>query len=186
MSTVVRSTMISRNVAWICSSVPRVDRRRGVVEHEDARIGEHRARDRDALALTAGERETALADDGVVAQGQLLHEVVGAGDPGRALDVGVGRVGAAVRDVGAHGVGEEEGVFEHDADLVADRVEGDVAHVGAVDADGAVLHVVEAGEQEADRRLARPGCADEGHRLARRHPQARSRAAPARSGGSRR
>jgi len=35
-------------------------------------------------------------------------------------------------------------VLEHDADLVADGVEGDVAHVGTVDADAAGLHVVEA------------------------------------------
>ena len=49
----------------------RVDRRRGVVEHEDARVGEHRTGEGDALALTAGEREPAFADHGVVAVGQL-------------------------------------------------------------------------------------------------------------------
>ncbi len=44
----------------------RVDRRGRVVEEQDLRIGEQRARERDALALTARQREPLLADDGVV------------------------------------------------------------------------------------------------------------------------
>ena len=51
-----------------------------------------------------------------------------------ALDVVVGGVGSAVGDVVAHRVGEQERVLEHDADLAAQRVEGDVADVDAVDA----------------------------------------------------
>ncbi len=144
-----------------------VDRRRRVVEHEHVRIGEHGAGDRDALPLAAREREPALADDGVVPVGELGDEVVRAGHGGRAADVVVGGVGAAVRDVGPHGVGEEERVLEHDADLVADGVEGGVAHVDAVDADAPLLHVVEAREQQAHGRLARAGRTDERHRLAR-------------------
>ena len=53
-----------------------VDRRRGVVEDQDARVDQQRARDRDALALTARERQPALADDRVVAVGQRLDELV--------------------------------------------------------------------------------------------------------------
>ena len=67
MRIVVRSAMISRSVAWICSSVRGVDRRGGVVEHQDRGVGEHRPRDGDALALATREREPALADHGVVA-----------------------------------------------------------------------------------------------------------------------
>ena len=88
-----------------------------------------------------------------------------------ALDLVVGRIGTSVGDVGAHGVGEEERVLEHDADLAPHGVERDVAHVDAVDADRAVLHVVEAGEEEAHRRLARARRPDQRDRLARRDPQ---------------
>ena len=45
----------------------RVDRRRGVVEDQHARVDEQRARDREPLALAARERQPALADDRVVA-----------------------------------------------------------------------------------------------------------------------
>ena len=44
-----------------------VDRRGGVVEQEDLRVGEQGAGERDPLALAAREREPLLADDGVVA-----------------------------------------------------------------------------------------------------------------------
>ncbi len=90
---------------------------------------------------------------------------------GRAPDVVVGRVGPAVRDVGPHRVGEEEGVLEDDADLAAERIERDVAHVDAVDRDRALLHVVEAREQQAHRRLARTRHADECDGLAGRDAQ---------------
>ncbi len=88
---------------------------------------------------------------------------------GGALDVGVGGVGLPVRDVGADRVGEEERVLEHDADLVTHRLERAVAHVGAVDADAALLHVVEAGEEQAHRRLPRARRAHEGDGLAGGH-----------------
>ena len=54
----------------------RVDRRGRVVEDEDSRIDEQRARDRDPLSLPARERDPALADDRVVAVRQLLDELV--------------------------------------------------------------------------------------------------------------
>ena len=60
-----------------------VDRRRGVVEHEDRRVHQQRAGDREPLALATGEREAALADHRVVALGQRLHELVGAGRDAR-------------------------------------------------------------------------------------------------------
>ncbi len=58
---------------------PRVDRGGGVVEDEDAGVGEQGAGDRDPLALAAREGEAALADDGVVAARQVADELVGAG-----------------------------------------------------------------------------------------------------------
>ena len=148
----------------------RVDRRRRVVEQQDLRVGEQRARQRDALALTAREREALLADDGVVAVGQPQDELVRFGGARRGLDLGSavasGRPNAMLaRDR----VGEEERVLEHDADVCgAATASVHVAHVDAVDRDAPVVHVVEARQQQADRRLARTRAADERDRLARR------------------
>ena len=66
----MRPAISWRSVAWISSSVVRVDRRGGVVEDQDPRVGEERPGQRDALALAARQREAPLADDGVVAVGQ--------------------------------------------------------------------------------------------------------------------
>ena len=86
----------------------------------------------------------------------------------RGLDLLARRVGPAEADVGGDRVGEEERVLEHHADVVAQRVEVDVANVDAVDRDAPGVHVVEAREHERDRRLARARAADERDRLARR------------------
>ena len=53
-----------------------VERGGRLVEDQDRRILQQRARDRDALLLAAGELEPALADLGLVAVGQRHDEVV--------------------------------------------------------------------------------------------------------------
>ena len=94
----------------------RVDRRRRVVEQEDAWVGEQRARERDPLPLPTGEREPLLADHGVVAVREPQDELVRFGRARGGFDLRGGRVGPGERDVGADRVGEEERVLEHDAD----------------------------------------------------------------------
>lgn len=109
----------------------------GVVEEEQPGVGEDRAGERDALALAAGEGQPVFADLGGVPVGQLGDEPVGLGGAGGRLDLLVGGVRDAVRDVGADRVGEEEGVLGDQADGGAQRVEGQLAHVVAADEDGA-------------------------------------------------
>src|SRR5581483_9792390 len=67
-----------------------VDGRGRVVEDQDPRVDGKRAGDREPLALAAGERDPALADDGVVALRQLLDEIVRLRRASRALDLLVG------------------------------------------------------------------------------------------------
>ena len=65
----------------------RVDRRGRVVEDQDPRVDDERARDRDALALPARERDPALADHRVVALRQPLDELVRLREPRGLLDL---------------------------------------------------------------------------------------------------
>ena len=90
---------------------------RSVVEDQDARIGENRARDGDALALSAREAHAALADDGVVAELELRDELVAVSDAARLADL-LHR-GARLRecDVLANGAIEQEIVLQHDAQV---------------------------------------------------------------------
>ncbi len=135
MMIVVRPAITSRSADRIsCSLVGSTDRRR-VVEDQHPRVGEHGPGDRDPLPLPARQREPVLADHGVVPVGQVVDEVVRAGQPRRAAHPLQRRLGIGERDVVAHGVGEEERVLEHDADRAAEVAEPERAHVDAVDED---------------------------------------------------
>ena len=98
-----------------------------------------RARDRDPLALAAGQRQPALADQRVVALGQAADEVVGLGRPGGVLDLLAGGVGAARRRC-CRGRSPRTGTGRRVtiAIWLAQADEVDRAHVGAVDVHGAV------------------------------------------------
>ena len=98
---------------------PSVDRARRVVEDQDARVIENRARERDPLTLPAREREPALTDRGVISPRQLLDELVCLRGSGSGDDLLVRGVGMSVRDVGAHRIREQEALLEHDSNLPA-------------------------------------------------------------------
>ena len=91
----------------------------GFVENEDAGVGEYGAGDGEALALAAGELDAALADDGVVALGETLGELVDAGDGAGFHELFFGGGGAGELYVFADGSVEEEGLLEDDAELLA-------------------------------------------------------------------
>jgi hypothetical protein len=57
--------------------------------------------------------------------------------------------------------------LRHDTDLGQQRILPDVADIEAVDQHPSRSHVVEAGDQVDQRRLARPGCPQNGDRLTR-------------------
>ena len=86
----------------------RVDRRHRVVEHDDARARDERARERDALALAAREVDAALADQRVVAVGQLGGELRDAGRLAGGDDLVPRRVRAARRS-GCRAAGSRRG-----------------------------------------------------------------------------
>ena len=76
-----------------------VDVRGRLVEHEDARVGDQRARERDELALAGRELDAALADRRVVAVLEPGDELVGADRARRPRAPPRGGVRAPERDV---------------------------------------------------------------------------------------
>ena len=75
----------------------RVERRGRLVEDEDRRVAQDRARDRDPLLLAAREAVAALADHRVVALRERRDQLVDLRRARRLLDLLVGRVGRAKR-----------------------------------------------------------------------------------------
>src|SRR5262249_50443413 len=76
-----------------------VQARGGLVEDQNARIGENRPRDRDALTLTARKAYAALANDRVVALFECLDELITVRDPADRDDLVPGGVRFGVGDV---------------------------------------------------------------------------------------
>ena len=145
-----------------------VDVRGRLVEHEDARVGDQRAGERDQLALAGRELRAALADFGVVAVRQLGDELLGADRGGGRADLLGGRRRGARRRCSRATVPENRNAScGHDPHLRAQRAARDVAQVVAVDEHAPGGRVVEARDELGHRRLARAGGADERDRLAR-------------------
>ena len=63
----VLPSISSSSCSWIASSTSLSSDGGGLVEHQDRRVLQDHARERDALALSAGELHAALADVRVVA-----------------------------------------------------------------------------------------------------------------------
>src|SRR5205814_2833609 len=124
--------------------------------------------DRDALALATRELHAPLADDGVVALGHPLDELVAVRDHGDALHFGQRRVGTRVADVLEDGPVEQEGVLEHEAELGAIAPEIERTDRAAIDADATGGRTLECGEQTEQRALPRSARPDERRRRSRR------------------
>ena len=154
-----------------------VEAGRRLVQDQDARVLQDHARDREALLLAARELVPALPHDRVVPLGELDDPVVDVGGPGGGLQLLLGRVGLAVQQVAADRRVEQVRLLRDHADHVADRLERDLPHVDAVDLDGALLHVVEAGHQVRDRGLAGAARTDERRELTRAGSPGRRRRA---------
>ena len=166
---VVRPRIRRSSALWITASFSASTADSASSKHQDRRIAQDGARDRDALALAARQLDTALADHRVVAVGQGRDEIVDVGGRRGGADVVVARVGPAHADVGLDRAVEQEGVLVDDRDHAADLLERQLAQVVAAEADRALNRIVEAQQQADDRRLAAARRADHADALAGRH-----------------
>ena len=138
-----------------------VQRAGRLVEHQDPRVAQQRAGDRQPLLLPAGEPVPAGADDGVVAVGQRGDQVVDLRPAGGGLHLRVGGVGPGVPQVLADRAVQQVGLLRDDADHAGEVGQRHVPDVDAVDQHPAGRGVVEPGDQRGERALAGAGVADQ-------------------------
>ena len=131
-----------------------VERARGLIEDQDARVGHQGARNGDPLALPPGERSAPLAHRGVVALGQLQNEVMGAGERGSSDHALHGNGWIDERDVVAHRSVEQHVLLQHHADLTAQPGDVDHREVDAVHQHASALRDIEALDELGERALA--------------------------------
>ena len=142
-----------------------VERRRGLVEHQNRGVLQQRPRNRQALPLAARQPLPALADHRVVSVRQRQDEFVGVRRPCRGRDLLDARIGRSVRDVAGNRVVEQHGVLRDNADLAAQRRELHAPDVDAVDEDLAGADVVEPRQQVDECGLAGAAAPDHGNHL---------------------
>lgn len=116
----------------------------GFIEDENTGIMKDGAGDRDALALTAGQINSAFTDPGFVTLGKLFDELMGVGDFGGSDDLIAIVAHLSKGDVLGDRTGEQDGVLGDDANLVTQAGEGEVAYITTIDRDFALLWIKEA------------------------------------------
>src|SRR5262249_42627165 len=144
----------------------RVERAGGLVHDQDGRVSKDGAGDGHALALAAGEFDTAVADQGLVALGKAGDKIVRIGLAGGVLDIGATSTGSAVGDVVGNGAAKQQYLLRHDRHLVTQMAQRVVAAVSAVDQYPARVGVVKTEQQRDNRRFARAARTDQGDPLA--------------------
>ena len=132
------------------------------VEDEDGRVANDGASDGQALALARGELAAALAKFGLVALLHLADELVRARDLRRRFHVRHRLAFGGVADVVGDGAGEQHVLLQGDGGGGADVVHAQVADVGVVEDNGALLRIVEPQDHRHEGGLARSGGADDG------------------------
>ena len=143
-----------------------VERARRLVEKEDARPVDDRARNHQSLPLSARQGPAALADDGVHSHRHRLDVVREAGHA-RCLPRLVERGGAGADDVGEDVSGHQPSVLQHDADLPPQGSDIETANLLAVVINRSGFDPLEPEQEPQQRGLARTGRPDEGRELAR-------------------
>ena len=158
---VVRSAMRGWSAALDEPLARGVERRGRLVEDQDARILQEHPGDREPLLLASGHPVATLADDGVVAVGEVDDPLVDERRTRGRLELSVGGVRAGVEEVLADGRVEQVRLLRDHADHLGERSERDLADVTPVDRHRASGHVVEPRHEIGDRRLAGPARADD-------------------------
>jgi hypothetical protein len=131
-----------------------VERRGRLVEDQQTGPAHERARDRDELALAAGELRAALAHARVETVRKRTHEVPGRGEPKRAFDVVAGDRWIPQRDVVGDALVQHEHVLRHVADPAPPGAHVELRERYVVDAHFTRARVHEPHDQISDRRLA--------------------------------
>jgi hypothetical protein len=149
-----------------------IQRAGGLVQHQDRRVLEDRPGNRDALALTAGQRIAGLPDLGVYPLRHARDEFHRVGRLGGGDDVRFAGAGQfAVGDIVGHAAVEQHHALPYPADLPAQRGQCVGLVILAVQHDLPVAGCVEARQQADQAALAAAGAADQGSHRARRAMQ---------------
>src|SRR5262245_21111599 len=143
----------------------RVKSRRGFVQNKNRRILQECSSDGNTLALAARQFLTTLADDRIIAPSELDNELVRQSRLSCFEQLGLRYMGAAITDVVAHGVVEQNRLLRHDPDLRTERSQSEVSDVVPVNEDLSGSWVEKPRQQVHERCLSRSARSYKGNHL---------------------
>jgi len=146
-----------------------VDRAGRLVEHEDRRIGQERAGDREPLLLAARESRPAFPEQRLVGRRLPAEEVVGPGRLGGREPRFDRRLGPAVGEVFPDRAAKQERLLKHDSQPLPQLAGRQPADVDPVDLDAPLLDVVEPGQEVHERGFSGAAAAHDPDHLAGGH-----------------
>src|ERR1019366_8888633 len=138
-----------------------VETRGGLVENQNAGVGQDGARDRDSLALPARQLHPAFADDGVVLQLIFLGKLIHAGNGASPEDLLFRRMGLGKGHVLANAPVEQKRILQDHAQLGAIRLQPDGGEIDRIHQNFALVGGMEGGNQPDDGGLARSRGSDQ-------------------------
>ena len=109
----------------------------GLIQHHQVGRLQQQPRDRQALLLATGETIASLADHGIEAVGQRVHQLEDLRIAQRRADLFVRGVRLRIVEVGTDGVVEQVCILSDYADAIAQGLQSGVADIDAVDANRA-------------------------------------------------
>ena len=145
----------------------RVHVRCRLVEDQDLRIVDERASERNELFLPGRERRPAFLNLFFEPVRKRRHPLVQIHRGGGSRHRFVGNTFVAEPNVRRDRAREQVHILKHHTELTPQVFEIPVANIDALDEDPTVLDIVEPHEEAHERRLPRPGVADDRHHLAR-------------------
>ena len=150
----------------------RIDAGGGLVENQDTRVERQRAGERQQLFLPDRQRRAALRDCALVPFRQSQNERLGVHRARSPLQPLIVNRRVSKADVVRNRAREQMHILQDEAEQPAQLGEIELANVDAVHQNPAAPHVVEPEQQVDERRLSRPGRADDADTLARPHLEA--------------
>src|SRR5713226_2939940 len=141
-----------------------VDAGEGIVKDQDARVPDNAAGNGSALLLSAGEGDTALANDGFIFVGEAFDVGIEAGDFGGLANLIEIVSREAKGDIAADGFAEEISVLGDVADGATKSVKRPFADGAAIDENFAFRSFPQASDQRGEGSLAAAGRTDDGER----------------------
>src|SRR5262249_42733056 len=132
----------------------RIDARQGFVEQEDGGVLEQSAGNRQTLALSTGETQTALADHGGIAVRQGHDKLMGVGGAGGGFQFLLGRVRLAKTEILSNCPVHEIRVLHDHGDMAPHDLQGQGAEVVSPEQDAPLLGIKETQEKPDQGRFA--------------------------------